>query len=143
MKTLLSLTLVLTFAVSAVAGDIKDYVGKWNYTDYDVSLRPEKKAKVDQFFQDMYIEFKKDMTYSAKIMGTVENGTWELNDDNSITITNSREDSKKIQISGYDGETMTIDLGYGGFIMKKEKEDEEEAEDSDHNHDGHDHSSDH
>jgi len=128
MKTLLSLTLLLTFAVSAVAGDIKDYVGKWNYTEFDVNLHPEKKAKVDLFFQDMYIEFKKDMTYSAKIMGTVESGTWELNDDNSITITNGRGDSKKMQISGYNGETMTIDMGYGGFIMKKEKDDEEEAE---------------
>lgn len=124
MKTLLTLVLVAAFSFSSDA-QVKSLVGKWTYVDFNVSVRPEKKEKVDQFFRDMVVEFNEDMTYSALLMGAQEKGTWEMSEDGkTVTLTskrNAEEMVQKVELESLKPEEIVLNFGYGGFVMKKEK----------------------
>lgn len=122
MKNLLSIALLLTITTAFADEGVKQYLGKWNYTDYLVTLSTEKKDKVNEFFRDFYLEFNEDMTYTGKVMGKDETGTWELEKGTTtITITDAEGNARKINVVRMEGEEMTIDLGYGEFVMTREK----------------------
>lgn len=122
MKNLFVIALLLTISTAFADDGVKQYLGKWNYTDYLVSLSAEKKEKVDMFFKDFYLEFNEDMSYSGRVMGKDETGNWEFDKEtNTITITDREGNARKINVVRFEGEEMTIDLGYGEFVMTREK----------------------
>jgi len=115
----------MAFATT-VDDNIKQYVGKWTFNDYTVELQPEKKEKVMDFFKDMYVQFNEDMSYEAKVMGEEEKGTWTIGEEpNTLILVNSEGNERKMLVTIHSPEQVTLDMGYGGFLMDKEKEEEE------------------
>jgi len=74
------------------------------------------------FFSDMKIEFKKDQTYSAILMGKEETGTWknDSKNPNLIELKNQKGQENKIEVIELTNEKLIFGLGNGKFIMVKE-----------------------
>jgi hypothetical protein len=121
---LLAITLITLSSFLKTTADINLLPGKWKYSDiYEKEKLDEKSMKMlTMFFSDMKIEFKKDQTYSATMMGKDETGTWKNDgkNPNLIELKNQKGQENKIEVIELTNEKLVFGLGNGKFIMVKE-----------------------
>ena len=121
---LLAITLITLSSFLKTTADINLLPGKWKYSDiYEKEKLEEKPMKMlTMFFSDMKIEFKKDQTYSATMMGKEETGNWknDAKNPNLIELKNQKGQENKIEVIELTNEKLIFGLGNGKFIMVKE-----------------------
>jgi hypothetical protein len=121
---LIAITLITLSSFLKTTADINLLPGKWKYNDiYEKEKLDEKSMKMlTMFFSDMKIEFKKDQTYSAILMGKEETGTWknDSKNPNLIELKNQKGQENKIEVIELTNEKLIFGLGNGKFIMVKE-----------------------
>ena len=121
---LLAITLITLCSFLKTTADINLLPGKWKYSDiYEKEKLDEKSMKMlTMFFSDMKIEFKRDQTYSATMMGKDETGTWKNDgkNPNLIELKNQKGQENKIEVIELTNEKLVFGLGNGKFIMVKE-----------------------
>jgi len=113
---------LVVFSTMAMAAKKDLLQGYWVFQESASSkeLKPEDKEMVKKLFGETTFHFKSDGKYNIFMMGKNEDGTWDLNKDETIIVlTSSKGNVSDLPIKEVNEEKLLIDLGSGTLIMKK------------------------
>lgn len=116
------ITVLLALSTMAVAAK-KDLVqGYWVYQESISSkeLKPEDKQMLQKLFGETTFHFKEDGQYHLLLMGKEDNGTWDLDkEETNIILTSIKGNVSNLPIKEVNEQKLVIDFGSGSMVLKK------------------------
>ncbi|MCZ4409007.1 lipocalin family protein [Cryomorphaceae bacterium 1068] len=121
MKTALT---AVTFCLTLIAfgqSNSDKLIGKWKFESAYESEKLDSTgvAMMEKLFGEMTFQFNDDGLYKAFIMGTEEQGKWEMQDDTSVLLASDKGAVNPMNIMELTDENLTMSIQRSSFVMVK------------------------